>query len=123
MRYGDFKSSKAHVCLSENFYLDNLDKLKKFPIFVLTDDEEQAEQIIKKTKQQITILNTSDIEAFSIILNSEGGIASNSTFCWWPIFLSKNKIGICQKNGSKIKIYLRQICTFLEQILLKIIKI
>ena len=21
MRYGDFKSSKAHVCLSENFYL------------------------------------------------------------------------------------------------------
>ena len=101
MRYGDFKSSKAHVCLSENFYLDNLDKLKKFPIFVLTDDEEQAEQIIKKTKQQITILNTSDIEAFSIILNSEGGIASNSTFCWWPIFLSKNKNWYMPKKWLK----------------------
>ena len=33
MRYGDFKSSKAHVCLSENFYLDNLDKLKKVSYF------------------------------------------------------------------------------------------
>ena len=47
MRYGDFKSSKAHVCLSENFYLDNLDKLKKVSIFVLTDDKEQAEQQLK----------------------------------------------------------------------------
>ena len=103
MRYGDFKSSKAHVCLSENFYLDNLDKLKKYPIYVLTDDKEQAEQIIKKTKQQITILDTSDIEAFSIILNSEGGIASNSTFCWWPIFLSKNKNWYMPKKWLKNK--------------------
>ena len=103
MRYGDFKRSKAHECLSENFYLDNMDKLKKFPIFALTDDNDQAEQIIKKTKQNIKILDTSDIEAFSIILNSEGGIASNSTFCWWPIFLSKNKNWFMPKKWLKNK--------------------
>ncbi len=103
MRYGDFKSSKAHECLSEKFYLNNIDKLKKYPVFVLTDDNEQAEQIIKKTKQEIKILNTSDLEAFSIILNSDGGIASNSTFCWWPIFLSKNKNWYMPKKWLKNK--------------------
>ncbi len=103
MRYGDFRTSDAHECLSENFYLDNINKLEKYPIFVLTDDYEQAELIIKKTKRKIKILNTNDIEAFSIIFNSEGGIASNSTFCWWPIFLSKNRNWFMPKKWLKNK--------------------
>ena len=38
------------------------------------------------------------IDAFNIIYNSKGGITSNSTFSWWPIFLSKNNNWVFPKK-------------------------
>ena len=32
-----------------------------------------------------------EVEAFGLIYNARGGISSNSSFCWWAIYLSDNR--------------------------------
>ena len=100
-RYGDFKRSKVHCCLPDSYYLDNIESFKDHPIYVLTDDYDHTNKILKKINKKTQILKTNEIDAFKIIYNAHGGISSNSTFCWWPIFLSKNFNWIMPKSWLK----------------------
>jgi hypothetical protein len=91
LRRGDFKNSKAHIALSDDYYLKFIQVFKDKKIYIISEEEEDAINLKKKIKLDIEYYKCSDLEAFSIIHNAFGGIASNSTFCWWAIFLSESR--------------------------------
>jgi hypothetical protein len=91
LRRGDFKNSEAHIVLSDEYYLKFTEIFKDKKIYIISEDEGDALNLKKKTKINLEYYKCSDLEAFSIIYNSSGGIASNSTFCWWAIFLSESR--------------------------------
>ena len=91
LRRGDFRSSKAHIVLSDEYYLKFVEVFKDKKIYIISEEEEDAFNLIKKIKLDIEYYKCNDLEAFSIIYNAAGGIASNSTFCWWAIFLSESR--------------------------------
>ena len=91
LRRGDFKSSKAHIVLSNEYYLKFLDVFKDKKIYIISEEEEDAINFKTIIKLDIEYYKCNDLEAFSIIHNAMGGIASNSTFCWWAIFLSDTR--------------------------------
>jgi len=114
-RGGDFFTSKAHIVLDESYYRVALTRFQNFPIIAI-GDKDHAQNILKKiNNKNITYLNLDEFNSFSTIINSCGGIASNSTFCWWGIYINlrKNKLPFVfpktwMKNilyqNSKIKI-------------------
>jgi hypothetical protein len=77
--------------LSDDYYLKYLNLFNDKVIYILSSDTEDALNFKKKLNLNVEFLNVSDAEAFSIIYNASGGIASNSTFCWWAIFLSETR--------------------------------
>jgi hypothetical protein len=91
LRRGDFKSSKVHIVLSDEYYLKFVEVFKDKKIYIISEEEEDAINLKKKIKLDIEYYKCNDLEAFSIIYNALGGIASNSTFCWWAIFLSESR--------------------------------
>ena len=88
LRRGDFFDSKEHHVLNDGHYLKYIQLFSDKPIYILSSNKEDALNFIKKTKANVEFIDCEDIEAFAIIYNASGGIASNSTFCWWAIFLS-----------------------------------
>ena len=36
-------------------------------------------------------MSLSEVDSFGLIFNAKGGISSNSSFCWWAIYLSENR--------------------------------
>lgn len=91
LRRGDFKRSKVHIVLSDEYYLKFVEVFKDKKIYIISEEEEDAINLKKKIKFDLEYYKCSDLEAFSIIYNAMGGIASNSTFCWWAIFLSESR--------------------------------
>jgi hypothetical protein len=91
LRRGDFKRSKTHLVLTDEYYLKFVDVFKDKKIYIISEEEEDAINLKKEIKLDIEYYKCSDLEAFSIIYNATGGIASNSTFCWWAIFLSESR--------------------------------
>jgi hypothetical protein len=91
LRRGDFRISKAHIVLSDEYYLKFVEVFKDKKIYIISEEEEDAINLKNKIKLDIEYYKCSDLEAFSIIYNAMGGIASNSTFCWWAIFLSESR--------------------------------
>jgi hypothetical protein len=91
LRRGDFLTSSSHNVLSDDYYLKYLNLFNDKVIYILSSDTEDALNFKKKLNLNVEFLNVSDAEAFSIIYNASGGIASNSTFCWWAIFLSETR--------------------------------
>ena len=91
LRRGDFLDSKVHYILPDEYYARNVKFFDDKKIYLLSSDENEAIGFLKKTNIKAEFLNTNEFDAFNLILNASGGIASNSTFCWWSIFLSKNR--------------------------------
>ena len=90
-RGGDFFKSKNHIVLSSKYYKKVKDYFKDKILYCVSDDHENLNKLLNELKLKNAIkLNLSELDTFKLIYNSSGGIASNSTFCWWPIFLSKN---------------------------------
>lgn len=88
LRRTDFKQSKAHNLLDYSYYLKNLKFFSDKKIYALSDDKRELDFIINNTKTNVEIIDCNEKDAFNIIYNSKGGILSNSTFCWWPCYLS-----------------------------------
>jgi hypothetical protein len=88
LRRGDFLSSKVHYILSDEHYLKHIQLFNDKIIYILSSNKEDALNFMKKTKANVEFIDCDDMEAFALICNASGGIASNSTFCWWAIFLS-----------------------------------
>lgn len=89
LRRGDFLNSSTHHVLSDEHYLKYINLFNDKIIYILSSNKEDALNFIKKTNATVKFIDCDDKEAFGIIYNASGGIASNSTFCWWPIFLSE----------------------------------
>ena len=95
-----FSKSRDHIVLKSDYYLKSLDLFKDEKIYCLTDDINSMTKILKKiNRKNLKLMNLNELDAFKLIINSEGGIASNSTFCWWVHFYLKKKNGYSQKNG------------------------
>jgi hypothetical protein len=89
IRRGDFINSKSHTILFDEHYLKYINIFNDKKIYVLSNNKKDTLNIINKAKVEIEFVECNDLEAFGIIYNASGGIASNSTFCWWPIYLSE----------------------------------
>lgn len=87
-RSDDFKKSKSHKILSMNYYRKNLNFLKNKKLFLLTNNVEDFDNNLI-LENNIKYLDCNEQDAFKFIYFASGGIGSNSTFCWWPIFLRK----------------------------------
>ena len=92
LRRGDFKTSKIHNLLDDKFYIDNYNFFKKKKIIILSENKNDG--LILKDKLEnndIEVMCLPEVEAFGLIYNARGGISSNSSFCWWAIYLSDNR--------------------------------
>jgi hypothetical protein len=101
-RSDDFKKSKSHKVLSMDYYRRNLNFLKNKKLFLLTNNIEDFDDDII-IENDIKYLNCSEKDAFKFIYFANGGIASNSTFCWWPIFLRKKNHWILPNDWLRKK--------------------
>ena len=91
LRRGDFIDSKVHHVLSDTYYIQNVELFYDKPIYVLSHDKDIAKKFIKDTGVNAKLIECNEYTAFNIIKNASGGIASNSTFCWWAIFISQSR--------------------------------
>jgi hypothetical protein len=53
LRRGDFKSSKAHIVLSDEYYLKFVEVFKDKKIYIISEEEEDAINLKKKIKLDI----------------------------------------------------------------------
>ena len=65
-------------------------------------------KIIDRLPFKIEFIKLNEFDAFRLLYNAKGGVASNSTFCWWPIYLSKNLNWIFPKFFLKKKTIYKQ---------------
>ena len=75
--------------LDHSYYKKALKNFNKFPIIALTDDNKNFKKIrkqISSTRKMIELKKINTLDTFRIIMNSNGGICSNSTFSWWEVF-------------------------------------
>ena len=91
LRRGDFIDSKVHHVLSDTYYIQNVELFYDKPIYVLSHDKDIAKKFIKDTGVNAKLIECNEYTAFNIIKNASGGIASNSTFCWWAVFISQSR--------------------------------
>jgi len=103
LRRGDFNVSKIHFMLSNDHYLKYINLFSDKKIFILSDDKKSALEFKKNINAESEYLDCTDLEAFNIIYNASGGMASNSTFCWWPIYLSDCRNWLMPYNWLKKK--------------------
>jgi hypothetical protein len=91
-RADDFKSSKMHHVLQSDYYNKLIKRYLDLPIFAL-GDKKHANKIINQSifKNYIKFINLNEFESLRTIIQASGGIASNSTFCWWGIYLNPKK--------------------------------
>ena len=92
LRMGDFRTSKDHSLIPFEFYKKNLKFFEDKKIFILAEDVNDAEKLRKFIgDNSIEIFENDELATFNFIYNSNGGIISNSTFCWWPVYFSEKK--------------------------------
>lgn len=89
LRRGDFLNSGPHHVLSDEYYLKYINIFRDKITYILSSNKEDALNFLKKIDLNAKFIDCNDVEAFNIIYNASGGMASNSTFCWWAIFLSE----------------------------------
>lgn len=103
LRRGDFTTSRVHHTLPNSYYIENLELYRDKKLYILSANENDALQFIEELKINATYLPTNEISAFNLILNASGGISSNSTYCWWAIYLSKSRNWILPYRWLKKK--------------------
>jgi hypothetical protein len=91
LRKGDFAKSVVHYILPNDYYKSYIDLFKDKKIYVLSPIKKDALKFIKDMNLDASYVDTNEETAFNIIFNSSGGIASNSTYCWWAINMSNCK--------------------------------
>ena len=92
-RCGDFIHSKDHIVIDAEYYNKALKRFNKYPILAISDDTQNLKKLLKKINYKKKIIEVKKLNTkntFSLIMNSQGGIASNSTFAWWGSYLSKS---------------------------------
>ena len=92
-RCGDFRHSKSHVVIDAKYYEKTLKKFKNYTILALSEDYKELKKLLKKINHKNKIIQVNRLDAlktFNLIINSRGGISSNSTFAWWGSYLCKS---------------------------------
>ena len=101
-RGGDFYTSDVHKVLDLHYYKNAADFFHDKPIYCISDDTDKLDLLLKELKLKNTyLLELDEFDAFKLIYNSQGGIASNSTFFWWAAYLSRKKNWIFSKCWLK----------------------
>ena len=105
LRRGDFFTSNLHTVIQDEHYQRFVNLFIDKKIYIISNDKESALVLKEKLNSlaDVEYIECGDIEAFGIIYNAKGGIASNSTFCWWPIYLSGSQNWIMPYHWLKNK--------------------
>jgi len=108
-RGDDFYLSKDHLVLDIDYYQKSIKFFEDKKIYCISDDNKKLDVLMKKLRlNNIEKLELNELDSFRLICNSKGGIASNSTFCWWAAYLSSSKNWIFPKQWLKKKTLLKQ---------------
>lgn len=103
-RFSDFDKSKLHYTLDKRYYEKALENFNdQIKIYAISDDEDRMRKIINELPFEIEFVELDEPSAYKLIYNAKGGVASNSTFCWWPVYLSKNSNWVFPKFILKKK--------------------
>lgn len=101
-RGGDFYTSHTHQVLDVHHYKKSAAFFQDKKIYCISDDPGKLNLLLKELKLKNTyLLELDEFDAFKLIYNSQGGIASNSTFFWWAAYLSKKQNWIFPKSWLK----------------------
>ena len=116
---GDFRTSKDHSLIPFEFYKKNLKFFEDKKIFILAEDVNDAEKLRKFIgDNSIEIFENDELATFNFIYNSNGGIISNSTFCWWAFyFYEKKKVWISSNYWTNKRKFIES-DVYLEDILI-----
>ena len=100
VRRGDYINNTLHEIVDENYFRQSIDLIYKKltnPIFyVFSDDILWCKFFFKGSNFIFIDFTKSEIEDFYLIQQCTHKIISNSTFSWWPSYLSdSNTIVIC----------------------------
>ena len=108
VRRGDYINNKLHEIVGENYFKQSIDVIHKKlnnPVFyVFSDDIFWCKNFFKGSNFIFIDFTKSEIEDFYLIHQCAHKIISNSTFSWWPSYLSDpNTMVICPSkwiNGN-----------------------
>lgn len=95
IRRGDYLDNPNHFVLPLHYYDDAMDlilKTKGSPVFyIFSDDSEYCSKMFGDYKQ----VHLSEWLDFELMRCCKHHIIANSTFSWWPAFLSKEATVLC----------------------------
>jgi hypothetical protein len=89
-RRGDYITNPNHPVLSNNYYLESLEKIKNYDnIIVFSDDIEWCKKNFKLPK--ITYVEgLNNIDSLWLMSLCKNNIIANSSFSWWAAYLNQN---------------------------------
>jgi len=97
LRATDYKHH-THWYVDSSYYHNSIQYIKQqnpeMSFLVITDDIEES----KKIFPEFDCVSNDMMTDFKVLLNSKSLIISNSTFAWWPAWLTDKKIVIAPNN-------------------------
>jgi hypothetical protein len=101
VRRGDFVNHPRHLVLSLSYYRSALLYMSSFKkdvkVFIFSDDIPWC----KENFGEVTFIEENDYLSFELMRACKHFIISNSTFSWWPAYLSLNSTVIAPGNWGK----------------------
>lgn len=109
VRRGDYINNKLHQITDENYFKNAVnifhEKLKNPTFYIFSDDLLWCKNFFKESNFIFMESNKSEIHDFYLMQKCKHKIISNSTFSWWPSYLSdSNSMIICPSkwiNGDQ----------------------
>jgi hypothetical protein len=110
VRRGDFVGNSFHEVCNIDYYNRAIQKIKELvedPIFIIISEDTKwvAENINFDGCQFFENPSNNELEDYEVMLSCDYHIISNSSFGWWPAFLSNPKVVISPNrwyaNGMK----------------------
>lgn len=99
VRRGDFVGNSFHEICNIDYYNKSIQKIKELvedPIFIIISEDTKwvSENINFDGCEFFENPSTCELEDYEVMLSCEYHIISNSSFGWWPAFLSNPKVVI-----------------------------
>lgn len=99
VRLGDYRHSAGHYPLPDHYYEAALDLLRlrlENPLFlVFSDDPDGCPACLRNQADVVILPPLYDFQAFGMMCSCAAFVIANSTFSWWPAWLSGSSHVLC----------------------------
>ncbi|WP_022752754.1 alpha-1,2-fucosyltransferase [Butyrivibrio fibrisolvens] len=99
VRRGDYQQIPEYIVQDRGYFIKAIEYMKlrlENPIFYIFSDDPEwcSENLLNIDVDKVVVRGYSAIEDFALMRACKNYIISNSTFSWWPAFLSDSSIKI-----------------------------